>query len=107
MGAYGLSDVSAGYNGSLSIAGGFTNSAEFIAKYGSLTNAQFVTDLYANVLDRAPDAAGFNYWMSALSSGQSREHVLVGFADSAEAISNATAGFTGQSGYHATWLILA
>lgn len=106
MGAYGLSDVSAGYNGNLSVAAGFTNSAEFIAKYGTLTNQQFVTNLYANVLDRAPDTAGFNYWMNALSSGQSREHVLVGFADSAEAISNATLGFTGQSGNHAPWLLV-
>jgi len=91
-GAYGLSDGSAGYNGSLSLAGGFTNSPEFMAKYGSLTNAQFVTNLYANVLDRPPDTAGFNNWISLLNSGTSREHVLVGFADSAEAITDATMG---------------
>jgi hypothetical protein len=50
---YALSNISGGYNGSLSIAAGFTNSTEFISKYGSLTNAQFVTDLYSNILDRA------------------------------------------------------
>jgi hypothetical protein len=106
MGAYALSDVSGNYNGALSIAGGFTNSAEFEAKYGSLTNAQFVTQLYSNILDRAPDAGGYATWMAELSAGQSREHVLVGFADSAEAISNAVNGFVGQSGTHAAWLIL-
>jgi hypothetical protein len=105
-GVYVLSDVSGNFNGNLSIAGGFTNSAEFIAKYGSLTNAQFVTNLYSNILDRAPDTAGFNGWMSLLAAGNSREHVLVGFADSAEAISNATHGFVGQSGTHAAWLFL-
>jgi hypothetical protein len=104
--AYVLSDTSGGYNGSLSIAAGFTNSTEFVTKYGSLTDAQFVTQLYANILDRAPDTAGFNGWISLLSSGTSREHVLVGFADSAEAIANATLGFTGQSGFHPAWLFL-
>jgi hypothetical protein len=106
LGVYGLSDASGNYNGTLSIAGGFTNSAEFVAKYGSLTNAQFVTQLYSNILDRAPDTQGYATWMGELSAGQSREHVLVGFADSAEAISNATQGFVGQSGSHAAWLFL-
>jgi len=67
--AYVLSDTSGGYNGNLSVAAGFTNSAEFSTKYGSLTNAQFVTQLYSNILDRAPDTAGFNGWISELSSG--------------------------------------
>jgi hypothetical protein len=113
LGVYGLSDASGNYNGTLSVAGGFTNSAEFTAKYGSLTNAQFVTQLYTNVLDRAPDTAGYNSWITALTPvsqgglGETREHVLVGFAESAEAISNATQGFTGQSGTHAAWLFLS
>jgi hypothetical protein len=112
VGADALSNYSGNFDGTLSIAAGFTNSAEFQAKYAGLTNAQFVTQLYANVLDRAPDTGGFNYWMNALSPtaqgglGESREHVLVGIADSAEAISNATQGFTGQSGAHAAWLFL-
>ena len=111
-GVYGLSDASGNYNGSLSVAGGFTNSAEFQAKYGSLTDAQFVTQLYSNILDRAPDTAGYNSWINALTPvsqgglGQTREHVLIGFAESQEAISNATQGFTGQSGAHAAWLFL-
>lgn len=106
MGVYGLSDASGNFNGSLSITAGFTNSAEFIAKYGSLNNTQFVTQLYTNVLDRAPDSGGLASWVTELNSGQSREHVLIGFAESAEAISNATNGFTGQSGAHAAWLFL-
>lgn len=106
MGVYALSDVSANYNGNLSIAGGFTNSTEFVTKYGSLTNDQFVTQLYSNILDRAPDATGYATWMGELTAGQSREHVLIGFAESAEAISNATNGYVGQSGTHAAWLFL-
>jgi len=111
-GVYALSNYSGNFNGTLSIAAGFTNSAEFEAKYGSLTNAQFVTQLYSNILDRAPDSGGYSSWMTALTPvsqgglGESREYVLVGFAESAEAISNATHGFTGQSGSHAAWLFL-
>ena len=107
IGVYVLSDTSANYNGTLSIAGGFTNSTEFQTKYGSLTDAQFVTQLYSNILDRAPDSTGYATWMGELSSGYTREHVLVGFAESVEAITNATTGFTGQSGTHAAWLFLA
>ncbi len=106
LGVYGLSDAPGNYNGNLSIAGGFTQSAEFINKYGSLTNTQFATQLYANILDRTPDSGGLAYWQSQLDSGGSREHVLVGFAESTEAINNATAGYVGQSGAHAAWLML-
>lgn len=106
LGSYSLSDVPGGFGGTLSIAGGFTQSQEFAEKYGALTDSQFVTQLYANVLDRTPDAPGNAYWMSALVSGQSREHVLVGFADSLEATANALVGYTGQSGFHAPWLFL-
>jgi len=89
------------------ISTGFVNSAEFQGKYGSLTNTQFVTQLYANVLDRAPDSGGFAYWTGQIANGESREQVLDGFAFSAEAITNATHGFTGQSGQHAAWLFLS
>ena len=106
LGVYGLSDTSGGYNGSLSIAAGFTSSVEFISKYGNLSNAQFVTQLYANVLDRQPDAGGLSYWQAQLTSGTTRDHVLVGFAESSEALTNATVGFTGQSGVHVPWLFL-
>lgn len=106
LGVYGLSDASGNYNGNLSIAGGFTQSPEFINKYGGLSNSQFVTQLYANVLDRTPDSSGFTGWQSQLDSGVSREHVLVGFAESAEAISNGTVGFVGHNGTHSAWLFL-
>ncbi|MDD5175824.1 MAG: DUF4214 domain-containing protein [Sterolibacterium sp.] len=93
--------------GLVSIAGGFTHSPEFNQKYGTLGNDQFITQLYANVLDRAPDPDGYTFWVSTLGDGQkSREQVLIGFADSPEAVSNAVIGFMGQSGYHQPWLFL-
>ena len=66
------------------VASGFVNSAEFQAKYGDLDNAQFVNQLYQNVLHRGADAEGYLSWTHALESGQSREQVLVGFSESTE-----------------------
>ena len=106
QGVYALSDASANYKGTLSIASGFTQSLEFISHYGSLSDAQFVTQLYSNILDRTPDTLGLSGWESQLKNGVSREHVLVGFADSAEAIANATQGYIGVTGVHAPWLLL-
>jgi Ca2+-binding RTX toxin-like protein len=70
----------------LDIVRGFTTSAEFEAKYGATSDAQFVTLLYDNVLDRAPDAEGFSAWTGGLAAGLSREAVVLGFADSVEFI---------------------
>ena len=64
----------------------FVASAEFQNMYGAnSSNAQFVSALYANVLDRAPDPAGYAGWMGYLDSGQlSRADVLIGFSESPE-----------------------
>ena len=104
-GADGLWDP-AGYNGVASIAADFVNSTEFQTRYGSLSNSQFITQLYTNVLDRQPDAAGLNAWVTAMNNGVTQAQALVGLADSAEAISNAAAGFSGLKGVHAAWLFL-
>ena len=102
-----LNSAAGAAKGIISIASGFTGSAEFISKYGpSLSPAQFVTQLYSNVLDRPADSGGLSYWVSQINAGVSREQILAGFAESAEGISNATVGFVGQSGAHAAWLML-
>jgi hypothetical protein len=63
----------------------FVASAEFNNTYGSLTNQQFVTALYSNVLSRTPDPAGYAGWVNILNSGQeSRGDVLIGFSESPE-----------------------
>jgi hypothetical protein len=57
-----------------------------VSKYGaSPSNGQFVTALYQNVLNRAPDAGGLAYWVGELENGTlSRPEVLIGFSESAE-----------------------
>ncbi len=102
-----LNTAAGAAKGIISIASGFTGSAEFISKYGpNLSATQFVTQLYSNVLDRQPDSGGLGYWVSQITAGVSREQILAGFAESAEGITNATVGFVGQSGAHAAWLLL-
>ena len=66
------------------VAHGFMVSDEFIQKYGALNASDFVTQLYANVLHREPDAAGLQNFVNAMNNGASREQVLVGFSDSTE-----------------------
>ncbi len=69
------------------IAQGFINSPEFTALYGAnVSNTDFVTRLYANILDRTPDAGGFAFWLNALNSGYARADVLANFSESSENI---------------------
>jgi len=67
------------------ISDAFANSPEFQATYGSLTDAQFVTLVYRNVLGRDPDPDGFAYWVGQLSSRRlPRSQVMLGFSESPE-----------------------
>ena len=54
----------------LDITWSFSNSTEFVNRYGSLSNEEYVNLVYANVLDRAPDEQGKRYWLSLLDSGE-------------------------------------
>jgi hypothetical protein len=78
------------------VANGFVGSTEFQATYGNLSNTAFVTLLYENVLDRAPDGAGLQNWVNDLNTGQdTRAQVVLGFSESQEDV-NASAPAVGQ-----------
>lgn len=68
------------------VANSFYNSAEFQSLYGNRqTTGDFITNLYANVLHRTPDAGGFDYWVNQLHRGAlSPADVLLSFSESAE-----------------------
>jgi Ca2+-binding RTX toxin-like protein len=66
------------------VAGNFIASPEFQRTYGALNDVQFVTQLYANVLHRAPDAGGLTYHTDHLAHGFTRADILVGFSESPE-----------------------
>lgn len=69
-----------------SVAAGFVGSTEFQTLYGAnATNEQFITKLYSNVLHRAPDQGGFNFWLAALNSNNvDRVTTLAQFSESPE-----------------------
>jgi hypothetical protein len=58
----------------------------FSPEYRSLgrDDAGFVTDLYNTFFDRAPDAAGLDYWKSQIAAGMPRDVLLASFLFSPE-----------------------
>lgn len=67
------------------MADAFAGSSEFKTKYGTLTNRQFVTRIYDDVLQRTADAGGVDYWTAKLDTKQkTRGGVMVGFSESNE-----------------------
>jgi hypothetical protein len=68
----------------IDIATAFAGSAEFQARYGAVSNEQFVRQMYQFCLNREPDAGGLAGWVAALNSGTSRAQMLLNFSESAE-----------------------
>ena len=69
----------------LEMAQWFLLSEEFKKLFGfTPSDMEFATKLYNNVLHRAPDAAGLQFWLNALKAGTSRAQVLVYFSESDE-----------------------
>jgi len=65
----------------------FVEAPEFTLLYGELTDAQYVTLVYQNVLGRDPDPAGFDNWLGQLQSGDlTRAEMMMGFILSPEYI---------------------
>jgi hypothetical protein len=67
------------------VSNSFAASKEFKDMYGNLTNAQFVTLVYQNVLDRNPSPSDLAYWKGQLDQGKvTRGKVMTQFSESAE-----------------------
>ena len=78
------------------VAGGFIESIEFHNNfYGDGSTSTFVTALYHNVLHRAPEKDGFDFWVNSVNHGVSRADVLIGFSESPENVAQ-TVGLVGQ-----------
>ncbi|MBO4637203.1 MAG: DUF4214 domain-containing protein [Clostridiales bacterium] len=63
-------------------ARGFFFSSEFTGQ--NVSNGEYVTRLYRTFMNREPEQAGFDAWVSQLDSGVSRGEVFNGFAQSIE-----------------------
>jgi len=69
----------------IDVASGFVASVEFASVYGvDISNADFISKLYENVLGRQGEAAGIDYWTGQLAGGVSHAVVLAGFSESPE-----------------------
>ena len=70
----------------IEMAARFIDSNEFRTLYGSSNppHEQFISLIYQNVLHRAPDQGGHDYWAGELAKGMSEAEMLARFADSAE-----------------------
>jgi hypothetical protein len=66
------------------VSASFAGSDELTARYGGTSDAGFVGLVYANVLDRAPDAGGQAYWIAQLAAGLSRGDLMLYFSESPE-----------------------
>lgn len=62
----------------------FVLSEEFQLTYGDLTDEEFVDLLYLNVLGRAGDAEGVEYWNGILDGGAPRSNVVLWFSEGQE-----------------------
>ena len=76
--------ASVGLRDPLLLAKQIVDMPAFVSAHASQPPQAFVDSLYASAFNRAPDAAGEAYWISALSRGEAREQMLVDFAMSAE-----------------------
>lgn len=67
------------------VAESFINSGEFAQLYGANpTTEAFVSRLYSNVLHRAPDQAGYDYWVNAMQQGAAKADLLASFSEGGE-----------------------
>jgi hypothetical protein len=83
---YWISQMDSGM-GMVEVAARFIDSNEFRSLYGqSPTNADFLTKVYTNVLGRAPDQGGYNWWLNQLNTNpeKTRQKILADFSESQE-----------------------
>ena len=69
------------------VAARFIDSTEFSTTYGdNLSNAEFITSLYTNFLNRTADQSGFDWWVAQLNTNadRTRATVLAEFSESTE-----------------------
>ena len=67
------------------ISQNFANSPEFTNRYGTLNNDQYIHLVYQNVLGRAPDPGGYDFYKTRLDNGSmTRGQMMLGFSESPE-----------------------
>jgi hypothetical protein len=82
---YWTDQIEHGGGSASSVAQAFLGTPENQAKYGSLSNSDYVDALYVNALGRHADSGGQAYWTNQLDHGESRADLAVQLSQSAEA----------------------
>lgn len=82
---YWISNMSDGMS-LYTVAAAFLDTEEFAGLYGPApSDADILNQLYWNILDRAPDQAGFDYWLELLETDAiDTAELLVAFSESVE-----------------------
>lgn len=70
--------------GPVAIADNFATSSEFVNRYGTLSDGDYITRIYQNVFHRDPDPSGRAYWNAKLTGGTSRGRMLYELSNSNE-----------------------
>lgn len=73
--------------GVVEVAARFIDSSEFGELYGqNPSNAEFLTKVYSNVLDRTPDTGGLEWWVNEMNNNPTKtwQKVLADFSESSE-----------------------
>jgi hypothetical protein len=79
-----MNDLDMGYS-LAHVAQNFIDSPEFQRTYGpDISNTEFITLLYRNVLNREPEAAGLQYHLDEFAHGDTRAIMLTHFSESPE-----------------------
>ncbi len=80
-----LGELRAGRRDLRNISEAFASSQELVTRYGQLSTKDYVRQLYLNILQREPDAAGVVFWEGQINGGQTtRGALLAQFAESTE-----------------------
>jgi hypothetical protein len=96
---YQMNALDQGYSLS-QVAAAFIASPEFQTTYGEVDDTAFITLLYWNVLDRAPDAGGLQFHLDEMHVyGESRADVLTHFSESPENKANVIGSIAGGMTY--------
>lgn len=71
---YWFKELNSGNQSLSQVSAGFTKSPEYSKAYpAGSSNREFITQIYNNLFDRAPDTEGLNFWENTLNAGSPRD----------------------------------
>jgi len=81
---YWVGDVMGNDNSIQGMSGAFAGSEEYLSRFGAQSDADFIDQLYNNILGRSADQAGVNYWSDEIARTGDRTGMIVSFSEGEE-----------------------